>query len=497
MPEMSLRELVKRLPVDPHLHESLPDVTVTGAGEDSRAIEPGDIFVARQGHGVDGKQFVAQAVERGAVAVVSDDPIDDPGVPHLTVPDAGAATSIFASALAGDPSKRLKVLGVTGTNGKTTTAFLLRHLLQSAGKTCGLIGTCEIDDGQTIRVATMTTPGPVELAKLLATMTSNGCDAVAMEVSSHALDQGRAAGIEFAAAGFTNLSGDHLDYHRTMDDYASAKAKLFMNLPETAAAVVNCGDEWTRRMLEHTKGRPTPFSVGGDCHSDFASMYVARDIVSSDTGSTFVLHTPDGHAEVRMKLVGRHNVQNAVCAAAMAGEVFGLSVHQLATGLAGAEGAPGRLQRVEAGQPFTILVDYAHTDDALANVLSALKPVTKGKLRVVFGCGGDRDRAKRPRMAQVAENFADELYITSDNPRTEDPDKILEEIVAGLTSKRPAMIEADRRAAIFAAVADCGPDDVLLIAGKGHEDYQILGTEKIHFDDVEEAKAAVAGAGVS
>ncbi|MEL7239714.1 MAG: UDP-N-acetylmuramoyl-L-alanyl-D-glutamate--2,6-diaminopimelate ligase [Planctomycetota bacterium] len=342
----------------------------------------------------------------------------------------------------------------------------------------------------------MTTPGPVTLAELLGSMKEKGCDAVAMEVSSHALDQGRAAGVQFAAAGFTNLSGDHLDYHHTMDDYAAAKAKLFMQLPEGSPACVNCGDVWSERMLQHTSGRATPFSVGGTCSDDRQPMYAAKDIVTTAGGSTFILHTPDGQAEVTMKLVGKHNVQNALCAASMAGETLGLSVHQLARSLATAEGAPGRLQRVDAGQPFSILVDYAHTDDALANVLSALRPITRGKLRVVFGCGGDRDKAKRPRMAGVAEKLADQLYITSDNPRTEHPDRILDDIVAGLTDKAAARVDADRRAAIFAAVGDADADDVVLIAGKGHETYQIVGTEKLPFDDVEEARRAVEGAAV-
>ncbi len=291
----------------------------------------------------------------------------------------------------------------------------------------------------------------------------------------------------FAAGGFTNLSGDHLDYHRTMDDYAAAKSRLFRSLPENAPAVVNKADAYADRMLQHSGGRAITFLVGGDAGE---ADYVASDLLTTADGNRFTLKTPDGTANVRMALVGRHNVQNALCAAALAGETFGLGVHQLAAALAGAPSAPGRLERVDAGQPFSIVIDYAHTDDALDNVLKALRPITKGRLRVVFGCGGDRDRGKRPRMAAVAERGADDLYITSDNPRSEDPQRILNDIVEGLADGRVALVDADRRAAIRRAVADCRPGDTLLIAGKGHENYQIVGDQRLAFDDVDVARRA-------
>ena len=483
---MRLADLLDRLP-HATIPPDLPDAEVLGVQEDSRRINTGDLFVARRGHGADGKQFVADAHRAGAVAVVSDEPIDGAPLPVVVVKHATAAASMLANAVAGDPSRSMKVLGVTGTNGKTTTTFLLRHILRHLGKRCGLIGTCEVDDGTRSRPAAMTTPGPVTLAEILASMRDKGCDAIAMEASSHALDQGRCAGVTFAAGGFTNLSGDHLDYHRTMDEYAAAKSRLFRSLSDHAPAVVNNDDAYAERMLQHSGGRAITFSVGG---ANGDADYVARDILTAADGNRFVLKTPDGVAAVRMSLVGRHNVQNALCAAAMAGETFGLSVHQLAAALADAPSAPGRLERVDAGQPFSIVVDYAHTDDALDNVLRALRPITKGRLRVVFGCGGDRDRAKRPRMAAVAERGADDLYITSDNPRSEDPQRILDDVVAGLSNGSARLVDPDRRTAIRQAVADCGSSDTLLIAGKGHENYQIVGDQRLSFDDVDEARRA-------
>lgn len=491
---MRLRELLQRLPdnLAPAERAQVPDLEITGVHEDSRLIQPGNLFIARRGEGFDGKQFVRLAADAGAVAIVSDEPLEDAPLSTLVIPDAGAAASIFANALAGDPSHQLAVLGITGTNGKTTTTFLLRHILAKAGIRCGLIGTCEIDDGRDSRPAAMTTPGPVTLAEILASMVESGCNAVAMEASSHALSQGRAAGVRFSAAAFTNLTGDHLDYHDDMEAYAEAKSRLFMHLPAQAPGIVNCRDSFAERMLRHCPGRPVTFGVDGKCEDGTSPVYGAQELAVTADGSRFLLRMPDGTAQVHMRLVGRHNVENALCAAAVAAEAFGLSVEQVAESLRDAPGAPGRLQRVENDADIDIFVDYAHTDDALRNVLSALKPITRGKLRVVFGCGGDRDRTKRPRMAQAAEAMADEIYVTSDNPRTEDQRRILDDVVAGFTSRRPKLVEPDRRTAIREALTQARAGDVVLIAGKGHETYQIVGREKLPFDDVEEARAALA-----
>ncbi len=466
--------------------QSIPNVQILGISEDSRIVKTGDLFIARPGTREDGIKFVADAHARGAVAVVTQKEYASLELPQIAIADPAAASRL-ANLFHREPGKAVKIIGVTGTNGKTTTTYLLRHLLNRFDKKCGMIGTVEIDDGDGVREATMTTPGPVELAGMLAAMRDNGCAACAMEVSSHALDQQRVGSIEFEAAGFTNLTGDHLDYHGTMERYADAKAKLFASLSRDAVAVVNADDANASRMTRDCDGKLITFGMQA------SADYRAQDVKVTSLGSSFVLVTPDGRANVQMGLIGRHNVENALCAAALAGETFGLNAHQVAAAFRDAAGAPGRLQAVRAGQAFAVLVDYAHTDDALENVLTALRPLTRGKLRVVFGCGGDRDRTKRPRMARIASQLADALYITSDNPRTENPQAILDEIVAGLPgdNAKPAVVELDRRRAIQQAMDDSTARDVVLIAGKGHENYQIIGTTKHHFDDVEEATRAM------
>jgi UDP-N-acetylmuramoyl-L-alanyl-D-glutamate--2,6-diaminopimelate ligase len=480
---MLLHSLIRQF--DPHASLSgIPNqLEVTGVREDSRLVRPGDLFIARPGTKADGSRFVRDAHARGAAAAVVPAKVAEAPLPQVVVEDPASAASVLANLFFGLPAEKVRVLGITGTNGKTTTTYLLRHLLAKVNVRCGVVGTVEIDDGRTRREADMTTPAACDIAELLATMRDRGCRACAMEVSSHALDQGRVAGLAFAGAAFMNLTGDHLDYHRTMDAYAAAKARLFESLGESAVAVVNADDKWAARMVHVCRGRVIRFGFGK------GADYRAKDPAVTSNGTHFVLHTPDGRAEVGMELIGKHNIQNALAAAALAGEVFGLSVHQIASGLRDAQGAPGRLQAVRLGQPFAVLVDYAHTDDALENVLSAVRPLTRGRLRVLFGCGGDRDRTKRPRMARTAEKLADVVYVTSDNPRTEDPAAIVDEIVGGLTAaaRRAAVVEPDRRAAIRRALADAQPGDVVLIAGKGHENYQIVGAEKRHFDDLEEA----------
>lgn len=470
---------------------TVSDRDITGICDDSRKVCPGDLFVARAGTSADGAQFLADAEARGAVAavVIRPDGLAAPTFGTLaTVATANATMpSLLAQAFAGHPTLAVKVLGVTGTNGKTTTTYLLRHLLSKQKQRCGMIGTIETDDGRSVVESSMTTPGAIDLANLMGRMRDHGCRSCAIEVSSHSLDQGRAAGVHFSGAAFTNLTGDHLDYHKTMDAYADAKARLFEMLPSHGVAVVNDDDRWTPRMVRDCAGRIIRFGFGK------TADYRARDVSVTSNGTRFVLHTPDGRAEAELRLIGRHNVENALAAAALAGEVFGLSVHQLVAGLKDAAGAPGRLQSVHAGQPFAVLVDYAHTDDALQNVLKALRPLTRGTLRVLFGCGGDRDNSKRPRMAKVAEKLADVVYVTSDNPRTESPEAILDQIVAGFIDPRRAVVEADRRTAIERVLNDAGPNDVVLIAGKGHENYQILGTAKHHFDDVEECQRVLNG----
>ncbi|MGD0769740.1 MAG: UDP-N-acetylmuramoyl-L-alanyl-D-glutamate--2,6-diaminopimelate ligase [Tepidisphaeraceae bacterium] len=487
---MLLHQLIAEL--DPQINlDGIANVEIRGICEDSRVAQRGDLFVARTGTKTAGEKFVGQAAERGAAALVTEARIADCTVPQVIVPDGAAAISAIAHIFYRHPSHQMRVVGVTGTNGKTTTAYLIRHILNKSNLRCGMIGTVETDDGKDRREANMTTPGAIDVAQLLAAMRDNGCRACVMETSSHALHQGRVASVRFAGAAFTNLTRDHLDYHGRMDQYAAAKAILFQLLDENAIAVVNADDPWADRMLAGCEARTVRFGFGPDAEGiASASDYQARDLAITSQGSRFVLHTPDGSDEVAMELIGRHNIANALTAAALVGEVFGLSVHQIAGALRDAPGAPGRLQAVRAGQPFAVLVDYAHTHDALEKVLTALRPLTRGKLRVLFGCGGDRDRTKRPLMARATERFADAVYVTSDNPRTENPGEIIEQILAGFQNRRqrPPIVEPDRRAAITKILEDAEPGDVVLLAGKGHENYQIVGQTKRHFDDLEEAK---------
>ncbi|HTL27916.1 MAG TPA: UDP-N-acetylmuramoyl-L-alanyl-D-glutamate--2,6-diaminopimelate ligase [Tepidisphaeraceae bacterium] len=481
---MQLHSLLQQFDSKAQL-KNVPRVEISAVQEDSRLVTPGALFIARGGTKTDGRKYAADAAAKGAAAVVAEAKIDGCDLPQIIVADSASAASVLAHAFHRAPSAAMKVFGVTGTNGKTTTTYLIRHLLKKVSTRCGMIGTVEIDDGKTTREAEMTTPGAVQVAELMAAMRDRGCRACAMETSSHALDQGRVAGVHYAGAAFTNLTGDHLDYHKTMDAYAAAKARLFEMLDESAVAVVNGDDDYADRMVRNTQARVIRFGLNNNKDSD----YRARDIAVTSSGTSFQLITPDGRAEVHMQLIGRHNIENALAAAALVGETLGLSVHQIAAGLRDAQGAPGRLQAVRSGQPFAVLVDYAHTDDALENVLSALRPLVRGSLRVVFGCGGDRDRTKRPRMARTAVKYADAIYITSDNPRTENPQSILDEIVSGIPADtaKTVSVEIDRRLAIERALTDAELNDIVLIAGKGHENYQILGTTKHHFDDVEEA----------
>jgi UDP-N-acetylmuramoyl-L-alanyl-D-glutamate--2,6-diaminopimelate ligase len=483
---MLLHALLSRF--DPRLSlAGIPNVEVRGVREDSRLVQPGDLFIARPGLKANGAKFIEDAKSRGAVAVVAQDVSPAGPLPVVAVTDVVAAASVLSNLFHEKPSGAVKLLGVTGTNGKTTVTYLVRHLLATHDRKCGIIGTVEIDDGRSRTEARMTTPGGCEVGELLAAMRDNGCAACAIEVSSHALDQSRVAGVNFAGAAFTNLTGDHLDYHITMEAYAGAKARLFASLDPSAVAAVNDDDRWANRMVEACAARAVRFGFGK------SADYRAADARFSSAGSAFTLHTPGGSAGVELPMIGQHNVENALAAAALAGETFGMTAEQIAAGLRDAQGAPGRLQAVRAGQPFAVLVDYAHTDDALDNVLRALRPLCRGTLRVLFGCGGDRDRTKRPRMARTAERYAGAVYVTSDNPRTEDPQSILDEIATGFSAegKRAASFDIDRRAAIGRVLADARPGDVVLIAGKGHENYQEVNGQRHRFDDVEEATAAL------
>ncbi|MFZ4681993.1 MAG: UDP-N-acetylmuramoyl-L-alanyl-D-glutamate--2,6-diaminopimelate ligase [Terrimicrobiaceae bacterium] len=467
-----------------------PHTRVESLCYDSRRAAPGALFFALRGVKAEGNQFVAQAAELGATAVVSDAASAACALPHIRVPDARAALADMAAAFHDHPAAQLKVMGVTGTNGKTTTAFLVKHLLDADHRRCGLIGTIKYCIGDTEIDAPRTTPESADLQDLLAQMVQAGSKAVAMEVSSHALVQHRVRGIEFDTAVFTNLTQDHLDYHKTMEAYFEAKALLFENLgtqtKKKGKALLNADDRHGHLLKERlTKKKIPVITYGLGASADFR----ATDVKFDATGSSFHLQAKGRSYLVRTPLIGSFNIYNALAALAAVSSM-GLELRAAVAALAHAPQVPGRLQRVPAKRSFQVFVDYAHTDDALRNVLRTLRELNPNRLITVFGCGGDRDKAKRPLMAAAAEEFSDWSILTSDNPRTEDPLAILAGIRAGLRGNRHEEIP-DREAAIRQAVERADAGDIVLIAGKGHETYQEFATGKVPFDDVVIARRAI------
>jgi UDP-N-acetylmuramoyl-L-alanyl-D-glutamate--2,6-diaminopimelate ligase len=405
-------------------------------------------------------------------------------VPELIVPDARAEMPRVAARFYGDPTRELKVVGITGTNGKTTTAFLVRALLQAGGTQTGLLGTVKSVVGGREEPVVRTTPEAIDLQATFRRMLDAGDRACAMEVSSHALELGRAEGIHFACRVFTNLTQDHLDFHGTMEDYYLAKRRLFEL--EAGPAVVNLDDEYGRRLADETGGAVVTYAIDHDAD------YRAREVRFDPAGSSFTCDTPDGPLEIETRLPGLFNVQNALAALAAARQL-GVEPGAIQRGLAEADRVPGRFEPVDEGQEFTVLVDYAHTPEALENVLRAARQIARGRLHVVFGAGGDRDRAKRPLMGRAASELADRVIVTSDNPRSEDPGAIVDEVLAGTTGD--AEREVDRRQAIARAVESAEPGDVVVIAGKGHEQGQEFeGGRKEPFDDATVAREALRAA---
>ncbi len=458
---------------------------ISGITDDSRRATPGALFVAQRGSATDGRRFVADAVRRGAAVVLGEDLEPVPGAVVFRVADARAALATLAARwhdVEGAGTTGFRLIGITGTNGKSTSGYMAHAILRTAGLTCGLLGTVQYDlCGRTI-AADMTTPGPLDLAGYVRECIDRGADCAVMEVSSHALDQKRTDGLRFAAAAFTNLTGDHLDYHRTPEAYRAAKARLFTGLDPAAVAVVNRDDPAHTAMVAECRARVLTFGLDGP--ADIA----ARITRSTSRGTAYTLRIGGRELELENALVGRHNVYNALTAAGLAW-ALGVGPDVIAAGLSQVRSVPGRLQRVPCASPADVFVDYAHTDDALRNVLSVLRPLTTGRLICVFGCGGDRDRTKRPRMARVVAEYADRIWVTSDNPRSEDPAAIIAEVLPGFdAAARPKVrTEVDRAVAIRAALAAAGPGDVVLLAGKGHETYQIIGSQRVPFDDAEEA----------
>ncbi len=459
------------------------DTDVTGVAEDSRLCKAGTCFVAVRGTSDDGHGYIRSAVTAGSAAVVCEDAGNVPaGIAFAVVGNSRGAVGPLAQAFVGWPVRKLVSIGVTGTNGKTTVACLIESVLSAAGHRIGRLSTIGYDTGRRRLSPTTTTPDAISLAEMTAEMVQAGCTHAVIEVSSHALDQERTAGVQFQVGVFTNLSGDHLDYHKTMEAYFSAKCRLFEQLAPEAVAVINRDDPRGQGVSEITPARVVWYGLSA------AAELRAKIQHIDEKGSRFLIIRRDEEARVITPLIGRHNILNCLAAASACLEL-GVDLGAVAAGLERIATIRGRLERVPADVPFQVFVDYAHTDDALANVLSGLRPLTQGRIIVVFGCGGDRDRSKRPRMAAVAERLADRILITSDNPRSEQPEKIIEDIAAGLSDAGRAKtdIVTDRRAAIAAAIDQACPADLVLIAGKGHECEQVIGDKRVHFDDVEVA----------
>ena len=464
---------------------------VTGVAYDSRAVMPGQVFVALKGQHADGTSFVRQAIERGAAAIVSEQPAPDGvRVPWTVVGDARLALAVLAAAFYREPSREMRVIGITGTNGKTTTAYLLASIFEAAGVRCGILGTVAYRIGDEVREATRTTPEAPDVQALLREMVDRHCGVCAMEVSSHALSLRRVDGITFSAGIFTNLTRDHLDFHEDMDSYFRAKRRLFEMLPAGAPSLLNMDDPRGPSLVE-VGGRPVTYAINRPADVTPGPLSFSLE------GLSFDVRTPRGTLHVTSKLVGRPNVYNILAAVSTA-TALDVPFDAIERGLKSLEGVPGRFQVVsDAKDEVTVVVDYAHTDDALRNLLETARPLAAGRLITVFGCGGDRDRTKRPLMGAVAGRLSDLIVITSDNPRSEDPHRIIEEVQRGITSdtrrdraQGPLAI-VDRRAAIAKAIELARPGDVVLVAGKGHEKYQVIGDRVLPFDDVAVAREAL------
>lgn len=462
---------------------------VTGLSYDSRSVEPGDLFFAISGMRENGGVFARDAADRGAAGVVTDQEIPSLSIPMLRVPSAREAMADIANAYYGFPSSTLAVAGVTGTNGKTTTAWIIRHLCETVGRACGLIGTIEYVLPGVQEMATRTTPESVDLQRMLGRMRDGGFKAASLEVSSHALVQNRVRGIEFDAAIFTNLTQDHLDYHGTMEAYFDAKSLFFTQLSgqtrKKGRAIINSDERYGSRLIDRLGSMPViTFGQGSNC------SFRASDIRYSAMGTTFRLDARGRSYLVRSPLIGLFNVYNTLAAMA-AVTVMGLELRRVVAAVATIPQVPGRMQRVQGHRNFQAYVDYAHTPDALENVLKTLRQLTSGRIFTVFGCGGDRDSGKRPLMAAAAEANSDMVLVTSDNPRSEDPLSIIREIQKGLRGSGHECF-VDREAAIQRAVELAAANDIILVAGKGHESYQETSMGRHPFDDVSVTARAMA-----
>jgi len=456
------------------------DVNVRHIQYDSRKILPGDLFVAVRGEKYDGHDFVDAAVEKGASSVVCEEFRSDISVPCVTVEDSRAALARISSAYYEHPARSLMIIGITGTNGKTSTAYLIENAIKAGGHTTGLLSTIYYRVGSEEHPAKWTTPEPLELQQYLNSMREQQTDSVVMEVSSHALEQSRVDGIAFRLAVFTNLSQDHLDYHRSMERYISAKQRLFRQVDSDKGENIINGDDPVGMRMKDQNHRPVLFYSAKKGKADV--FPISAELLRS--GITASFKTPKGTINIRSHLIGKHNLYN-IMAAVCAGISLNINPEQIELGINETKIIPGRLESVNAGQTFTVLVDYAHTPDAMQKVIDAIRPLIPGRLIAVFGCGGDRDRGKRPIMGGIAEKSADVAILTSDNPRTEEPHNIIKDVLTGIKDVSKVEAIVDRTQAIHQALDTAKDDDGVLILGKGHETYQVLGEKTIHFDDRE------------
>lgn len=471
---------------------------ITGVAIDSRKVEHGDLFIAYPGEVVDGRKFIADAIANGATAILAEgDSISvtiQTDIPFITLPDVRHKTGIIAAKFYGNPSQHLTVIGVTGTSGKTSCAYFIASALTALDKKCGFIGTIGAGFPDNLQPVINTTPDPVTIQKNLFTFWQQGAQAVVMEVASHGLVQGRMQGVDFKIAAFTNLSRDHLDYHKNMENYGAAK-KSFFFMPGLQYAIINVDDSFGAMLLDQL---PTNLQIFAYTLRDAATLQprqyplvVANNIQLSLQGITADVVSPWGCGTLRSAILGKFNVSNLLVVLSVLG-IMQIPLAAALKAIAKLTTVAGRMQTLGGGKKPLVVIDYAHKPDALEKVLQALREHCRGALWCVFGCGGDRDRGKRPMMGQIAERFSDHVIITNDNPRTEDPEQIIKEILPGLLCPWAAEVEYDRRVAIAHAIDCAQADDVVLIAGKGHEDYQIIGKEKTHFSDIEEAAKRLA-----
>jgi len=485
---MQLKTLAAAIPV--HQVIGKLDRPVESIAYDSRRVQKNGLFVAMRGESRDGHEFIGQAIEKGASVIVAEREEKHSRATCLVVENARNALADLSATFYGLPAQRLKLAAVTGTNGKTTITFLIKHICEKAGLRCGLIGTVRYEIGERVLPASRTTPESLDLQELLAQIVNAGCRAAAMEVSSHALAQDRTRGLEWNVAVFTNLTQDHLDFHGTMESYFESKLKLFTQLGQQQknrkpVAVVNIDDRYGQQLLQRIGKKVAVITYGMGVRADFRASNYRVEF----GGTSYQLDARGKSYLVRVPLIGRFNVLNSVAALAAA-NALGVDLREAVLSLGKSSQVPGRLELVPAKRQFQVFVDYAHTPDALRNVLKTLRELGPNRLIVVFGCGGDRDRKKRPLMGEIADRHADYAILTSDNPRKEDPNSIITEIEKGFRSTHYEKL-VDRAEAIGRAIALVQPRDIVLIAGKGHENYQEFAAHTVPFDDIQVARRAI------